>query len=145
MSVGDGVSGSTCLSQVYPMRCTFLTASCRPTGGFVVFLLFITLNLNPQKHQKSFQQHVAEFDFLGLFMLVTGIICLLLGFNENEIACECLKLSDMLYLVCLRDLLSGNQPSTIALLAVGIVLLVLGAVYEGCTKRSPLFRLVYLE
>lgn len=59
----------------------------RPTGGVAAALLFFFLNLNP--HQgKTLKQHVQEFDFIGLFLLVGGVVILLLGFNESETSCE---------------------------------------------------------
>lgn len=51
-------------------------------------MLFYFLNLNPHKG-KPFAQHVKEFDFLGLFLLIGGAVCLLLGFNNSETNCEC--------------------------------------------------------
>lgn len=87
-----------------------------PTGGVAAAILFFSLHLNPHKG-KTFREHVAEFDFIGLFLIVGGIVCLLLGFNESE---------------------SGwRKASTIALVTVGGVLLVLGGIYECFTKRSP--------
>ena len=62
----------------------------RPTGGAAVALLFFTLHLNPH-HGKPFRQHVREFDFLGLFLLISGVICLLLGFNQSETSCESIR------------------------------------------------------
>ncbi|KAF8531468.1 major facilitator superfamily domain-containing protein [Gautieria morchelliformis] len=88
-----------------------------PTGGAATILLFFFLNLNP--HQgKTFREHVSQFDFVGLLLLVTGIICVLLGFNESETA--------------------WNSPATISLLVVGFVVLVIGGIYEVWTKRSPI-------
>ncbi|KIJ49256.1 hypothetical protein M422DRAFT_205468 [Sphaerobolus stellatus SS14] len=89
-----------------------------PTGAVVVIILFFMLNLNPHQHQKTFRQHVSEFDFIGLFALVGGVICLLLGFNESEIA--------------------WNTPATITLLVFGVAMLVFGAFWEGITTRSPI-------
>ena len=58
----------------------------RPTGGFAVALLFFFLNLNP--HQgRTLRQHAQEFDFIGLFLMVAGVICLLIGFNSGETSC----------------------------------------------------------
>jgi hypothetical protein len=64
---------------------TFLNS---PTGGVALVLLFFTLKLNPPKHGKTFRQHVADFDFFGLFLIVAGVVCLLLGFNQSETSCE---------------------------------------------------------
>lgn len=89
-----------------------------PTGGIAAALLFFFLHLNPVKHQKTFRQHVAEFDFLGLFLIIAGVVCLLIGFNQSEV--------------------SWSAPATISLLVVGGVLLVLAGVWECYTDRSPI-------
>jgi hypothetical protein len=34
------------------------------------------------------KHHVATFDFLGLALLVGGVVCLLIGFNQGEANCE---------------------------------------------------------
>uniref|UniRef100_A0A0W0FLA2 Putative MFS amino acid permease n=1 Tax=Moniliophthora roreri TaxID=221103 RepID=A0A0W0FLA2_MONRR len=54
-----------------------------PTGGAAVILLFIFLHLNPVQ-QKTFNEHVREFDFFGLFLIIVGVVCLLLGFSFSE-------------------------------------------------------------
>lgn len=88
-----------------------------PTGGVAFALLFFFLNLNPH-HGMTFRQHVAQFDFIGLILLVAGVVCLLIGFNQGE-----------------ED---WSTPQTIALLTVGAVLLVLAGINEWFTKRSPI-------
>ncbi|KII88358.1 hypothetical protein PLICRDRAFT_41528 [Plicaturopsis crispa FD-325 SS-3] len=88
-----------------------------PTGGVAAAILFFFLNLNP--HQgRTFREHVADFDFVGLGLLIAGVVCLLIGFNNSET--------------------SWSTPSTIALLTVGGVLLVVAAVNEIYTNRSPI-------
>lgn len=88
-----------------------------PTGGVAGAVLFFFLNLNP--HQgRTFKQHMREFDFLGLFLVIAGVICLLFGFNFSET--------------------SWSSPQTIALLVIGVVLLGLCAVNELYTNRSPI-------
>ncbi|PPQ98149.1 hypothetical protein CVT26_003193 [Gymnopilus dilepis] len=88
-----------------------------PTGGVAAAILFFFLNLNP--HQgRTLKQHAQDFDFVGLFLLVAGIILLLLGFNESET--------------------SWSSKETIAFLAVGGACLVAAAVNEGFTTRSPI-------
>jgi EmrB/QacA subfamily drug resistance transporter len=88
-----------------------------PTGGVAAAILFFFLNLNP--HQgRTLKQHAQEFDFIGLFLIVAGIILLLLGFNESET--------------------SWSSKETIALLVVGVACLISGAVNEGFTTRSPI-------
>jgi hypothetical protein len=59
----------------------------RPTGGVAAGVLFYFLNLNPHKG-RTFREHVLEFDFLGLFLIVSGIVCVLIGFNSSEQSCE---------------------------------------------------------
>lgn len=88
-----------------------------PTGGVAFAILFFFLNLNPH-HGKTFRQHVAEFDFIGLFLIVGGVVCILIGFNFSET--------------------SWSTPQTIAPLVVGIVLLIAATVNEIFTSRSPI-------
>jgi len=64
------------------------------------------------------KEHIDEFDFLGLFLIVSGVVLLLLGFNQSET--------------------TWSSASTIALIAVGGVVLFVGAVNEVYTKRSPI-------
>ncbi|KAG1877930.1 MFS general substrate transporter [Suillus subalutaceus] len=88
-----------------------------PTGGLAGALLFFFLNLNP--HQgRPFRDHIREFDFVGLFVIIAGVVCLLIGFNSSET--------------------TWQSAETIALLAVGGTLLILAAVNEIYTKRSPI-------
>jgi len=88
-----------------------------PTGGIAWLLLFVFLNLNPQDG-KTLREFVREFDFVGLFLLVTGVACLLLGFCQSE---------------------NGwDRPATIALLLVGLVTIVIAVAFEMWTKRSPI-------
>jgi len=88
-----------------------------PTGGVAFALLFFFLNLNP--HQgKPFREHVAVFDFVGLFLIIGAVILLLIGFNFSE---------------------NGwDTPQTIAPLAIGVVLLIAAGINEIYTKRSPI-------
>ncbi|KAG2357725.1 MFS general substrate transporter [Suillus spraguei] len=91
-----------------------------PTGGLAGVILFFFLNLNP--HQgRPFRDHVREFDFVGLFVIVTGVVCLLIGLNSSET--------------------TWKNPETIALLAVGGTLLIVGGINETYTKRSPIIPL----
>ncbi|KAH7889438.1 major facilitator superfamily domain-containing protein [Phlebopus sp. FC_14] len=88
-----------------------------PTGGLAGALLFFFLNLNP--HQgRSLRDHVREFDFVGLALIISGVVCLLIGFNFSET--------------------TWSSAETIALLAVGCFFLVLGAVNEIFTTRSAI-------
>lgn len=81
----QGASGSTCQWHFLTQR-DLLNFCNRPTGGVAGALLFFFLNLNP--HQgRSFRDHIKEFDFIGLATAVSGVVCLLLGFNSSETTC----------------------------------------------------------
>lgn len=87
-----------------------------PTGGLAGVLLFFFLNLNP--HQgRPFRDHIREFDFVGLVLIITGVVCLLIGLNSGET--------------------TWKTPETIALLAVGGTLIIIGGINEIFTKQSP--------
>ncbi|KAJ7123166.1 MFS general substrate transporter [Mycena epipterygia] len=88
-----------------------------PTGGVAGILLFFFLNLNPH-HGKTLREHAREFDFVGLFLFVGGVVCLLLGFNQSQ---------------------NGwDKPATLSLLIVGCATILLGVVFESWTDRSPI-------
>ncbi|KAF8342225.1 major facilitator superfamily domain-containing protein [Cantharellus anzutake] len=86
-----------------------------PSGGLAAFLLLF-LRLNPHQ-QRTIKQHVRTFDFLGLFLMVTGVVLLLLGFNSSQ---------------------SSWGSTTIVLLAAGAALIIFGAVNEVFTSREPI-------
>ncbi|KAF8265942.1 MFS amino acid permease [Lactarius quietus] len=89
-----------------------------PTGGFAGIILFCFLNLNPHKGM-SLQQHLSQFDFPGLALLMSGIVCVLIGLDSgNEIG--------------------WSSAETIALLSVGCTLFILAAMNEIFTTRSPI-------
>ncbi|KAI6045676.1 MFS general substrate transporter [Pisolithus marmoratus] len=88
-----------------------------PTGGLAGVLLFLFLNLNPHQ-RKPLREYVHEFDFLGLALMVSGVVCLLIGFNSSET--------------------EWQSAETIVLLVVGGVLLGAGGVNEVYTKRSAI-------
>ncbi|KAJ6502853.1 major facilitator superfamily domain-containing protein [Mycena vitilis] len=88
-----------------------------PTGGIAGLLLFRFLNLNPHVG-KTLREHAREFDFVGLFLFIGGVVCVLLGFNQSQ---------------------NGwDRPATIALLAVGGTTLIFGVFFESWTDRSPI-------
>ncbi|KAI0029161.1 major facilitator superfamily domain-containing protein [Vararia minispora EC-137] len=88
-----------------------------PTGGGALALLFFFLNLNPH-YGKSFREHVSEFDFGGLVLVLAAVVCILMGFNQSETR--------------------WNSPATIALLVLGGALLLAFIGWECTTKRSPI-------
>ncbi|PIL23975.1 MFS general substrate transporter [Ganoderma sinense ZZ0214-1] len=88
-----------------------------PTGGVGFLLLFLFLNLNPHEG-RSLREHVSDFDFAGLIIIIAGIVLILLGFNFSET--------------------SWSTPQTIAPLAIGVVLLTVASLNELYTKRSPI-------
>jgi len=82
-----GVSGLTCMDVKNSRTAVTNRSFNRPTGGVAAVMLFFFLNLNPH-HGKPLREHVAEFDFEGLFLIVAGVVCLLLGFNFSESSCQ---------------------------------------------------------
>ncbi|KAJ7648103.1 MFS general substrate transporter [Roridomyces roridus] len=88
-----------------------------PTGGLARLVLFFSLNLNP--HQgKSFEEHVREFDFLGVFLLIGGVLSLMMGLSQSQ---------------------NGwNKPEIIGPLVSGVVALIVALWVEGQTTRSPI-------
>jgi len=87
-----------------------------PAGGFAVALLFF-LKLNPRP-SKTLQQHINEFDFLGLFLLMSGVAMLLVGFNFGET--------------------SWSQARTIVLLTLGATFIIAASIWECYTTRVPI-------
>jgi MFS family permease len=87
-----------------------------PTAGVAGVLLFFFLNLNPHKG-RTLQEHMDDFDFAGLGLLLAGTVCFLIGLNSGET--------------------SWSSAETIALLTVGCILLILGSINEVVTSRSP--------
>ncbi|KAI0336509.1 MFS amino acid permease [Cubamyces sp. BRFM 1775] len=88
-----------------------------PTGGVGFALLFFFLNLNP--HQgKTLHEHVNQFDFMGLFLIIAGVVLILLGFNFSEN--------------------SWSSAQCIAPLVAGVCILTIACFNEIYTKRSPI-------
>ena len=137
MSRGDG---EPCINvtlgpsfQPLCSRCFWINL---PTGGIAIIILFIFLNLNP--HQgRPLRQHVAEFDFIGLGLIVSGVVCVLLGSNFSETSCTSFNIMAS-RTVSYKKLFSGSDPQTIALIVIGAVLLILGGINETLTKRSAI-------
>ncbi|KAJ7180875.1 major facilitator superfamily domain-containing protein [Mycena filopes] len=86
-----------------------------PTGGLATLLLMFCLNLTPTR-RLTFEEFMQKFDFLGIFLLMSGTGTLLAGFS---IAAD-----------------SGwNSRVTIGLLVAGPVLLLLAGIVESRTTR----------
>jgi len=107
----------------------------RPTGGVAGLVLFFFLNLNPRP-TKSFREHVAEFDFVGLILFTGGILCILFGFNESEKGCK--NSNSSRRWPSIHGKMTGSHTSTIVLLVIGCVTLVGAGVNEWFTARSPM-------
>ncbi|KAK4700554.1 hypothetical protein P7C70_g5692, partial [Phenoliferia sp. Uapishka_3] len=86
-------------------------------GGFALALLVWSLNLNPHQNM-TFTDFHRTFDFFGLFLIVGGTVCVLLGFSFGET--------------------EWKTAETISLLMVGGLLLVFAACWEMYTTRSPI-------
>jgi hypothetical protein len=95
-----------------------LSRPCRPTGGVAIVTLAIFLNLNPVQ-PKPLSWHLRTFDFPGLFLLTTGVICLLLGFAQAQT-------------------LGWQAAATIALVAVGGICILSAIVWDCFTTRQPI-------
>lgn len=115
----------------------FSCISFSPTGGVAFALLFFFLNLNPH-HGKSLREHINEFDFLGLLLIIGGVVCLLIGFNFSETSCEFYKCDLLCQRAWTDKHLTGSTPQTIAPLVVGVVLLIIASINEIFTTRSPI-------
>ncbi|KIO29864.1 hypothetical protein M407DRAFT_20934 [Tulasnella calospora MUT 4182] len=87
-----------------------------PTGGVAAALL-LRLHLNPVP-RTPLRSHIANFDFVGLFLILGGVVCLLVGFNQSET--------------------SWHSPSTIALITVSVPIIAAGIVNEFYTSRRPI-------
>ena len=89
-----------------------------PTGGvaFAILLLFLKLNPRPRK---SLRQIAGSFDFLGLFLILAGVVLLLVGFSNAESS-------------------TWQSAETIATITTGGVLMVSFVVWEFHTTRQPL-------
>ncbi|KAH9071118.1 MFS general substrate transporter [Lactarius deliciosus] len=88
-----------------------------PIGGIAGVILFFFLNLNPHQGM-SLRQHLSQFDFLGLALLLSGVACVLVGLHNGGT--------------------TWSSATTIALLCVGPMLLVLAGINEILTTRSPI-------
>ncbi|KAF5374240.1 hypothetical protein D9758_004724 [Tetrapyrgos nigripes] len=96
-----------------PHRCFWINL---PTRGAAFFMLFF-LNVSTQE-TKPYNEHLREFDFVGLFLIVAGVVCLLIGFNYSEV--------------------SWSSMETIVLVTIRASLLVISSVHEALTKKSAI-------
>lgn len=102
-------------------------------------ILLIFLNTNPPPKDRTFKKLVSTFDFLGLFLVVSGVVCLLVGFNHGQVTCTSFAIAFLYkYPTWLTDYEIGSDAESISLLTVGGVLLVLCAINEVYTTRSPI-------
>lgn len=90
-----------------------------PTGGLAAVVLFFFLHTKPIK-KRSVREVASTFDFAGLLLIAAGVVLLLVGFQEAETTKK-----------------GWASAQTIALLALGVALLVFGAVNEIFTSRQP--------
>lgn len=96
---------------------SFATKVNLPCGAIALALLVFFLKLNPPNPPKlSFL--LANFDFAGLGLLVSGLVVLLVGFTSGEA--------------------SWSSAQTISCLVVGVVVLGVAICVELRTKRSPI-------
>lgn len=83
-------------------------------------LLIFFLNLNPTK-KKTFQEVKETFDYIGSFSLTAGVALVLIGFQNSTTDSE-----------------GWVAGETVTALAVGFVLLALGAMNEMLTHRDAI-------
>lgn len=91
-----------------------------PIGFAAIILLACFLNLNPTR-KRTVRDVVSTFDFLGLFLLISGAALLLVGFQFAETAKE-----------------GWRAPETISSLVISFVLIILAIINEIYTKQEPI-------
>ncbi|KAL5523984.1 hypothetical protein ACEPAG_8157 [Sanghuangporus baumii] len=91
-----------------------------PLAGLAIILFFFFLHLNPVK-KRTVREAASSFDFVGLSLLMSGIVLFLFGLEDANTA-------------------SGgwHAPQTLAPLIIGVVLLTSGLINEGITNREPI-------
>ncbi|PIL37560.1 MFS general substrate transporter [Ganoderma sinense ZZ0214-1] len=88
-----------------------------PVGGVLACAILIFLRLKPAP-KKTLTEALHNFDFVGLFLIVAGIACLLVGLQLGKTA--------------------WSAPATIALLVLGGALSLACALYECFTTSTPI-------
>ncbi|KAL5507326.1 hypothetical protein ACEPAH_6782 [Sanghuangporus vaninii] len=91
-----------------------------PLGGISMVLLFFFLHLKPL-NRRTIRETVSTFDFLGLFLLTSGVILFLFGLEDANTAAD-----------------GWRAAETLAPLIIGTVLLAAGVVDGVFTKRYPI-------
>ncbi|KDN40105.1 MFS general substrate transporter [Tilletiaria anomala UBC 951] len=89
-----------------------------PTGGVSFLILLIFLQLNPQP-RVSARELAAQFDFLGLFLVVAAAVLVIIGFSNASTH-------------------GWGNAETIATIAIGGLLFVVFTVWEFYTTRRPI-------
>ncbi|KAK7036578.1 hypothetical protein VNI00_011511 [Paramarasmius palmivorus] len=87
-----------------------------PIGAVSAGLLFF-LKLTPQP-RRTFAENLRQFDFVGLILIVSGVVCLLVGFQFGQN--------------------NWADPQAIALVTLSVLLLASGCINELYTKQSPI-------
>ncbi|TDL18128.1 MFS general substrate transporter [Rickenella mellea] len=88
-----------------------------PTGAAAGLLLFFVLHTHPVE-RKTVRQVASTFDFFGHFLIISGIVCFLIGFSSSQI--------------------SWSSAEAISTIVVGSVLFVAGAINEVYTSKDPI-------
>ncbi|TBU44139.1 amino acid permease ScVBA-like protein [Dichomitus squalens] len=119
---GPLLGGVFCPEKSGPLNWRWAFYMNLPVCAFSFIILWLSLRniYDGRTSNVSWSQFGRTFDFTGLFLFMGGSSCIVIGFNfatQN----------------------GWISPSTLALIVTGVVVLVLGAIYEVRTKRDALF------